>query len=130
MHSCDYDAHVWIPRFHLINDLLKIGLNPVDGQAAESISISILPASLGSDASFNTNLDLTNPVSRGVITFHGNPGDYIAALIEDDRRRRAKARLESLLLEGLQSEAIEMTDKDWDEMRQQYDERHARSKAQ
>jgi antitoxin ParD1/3/4 len=58
---------------------------------------------------------------------YANPGDYIAALIEDDRRRRAKAKLEALLLEGLQSKATEMTDKDWDKLRQHYDERHARS---
>ena len=35
------------------------------------------------EASFNTNLDLTNPVSRGVITFHGNPGDYIAVTLQE-----------------------------------------------
>jgi Arc/MetJ-type ribon-helix-helix transcriptional regulator len=53
-----------------------------------------------------------------------NPGEYIAALIEEDRRRRAKAKLEALLLESLQEEPTEVADKDWDEMRQQYDERH------
>ena len=38
----------------------------------------------------------------------------------------ARQKLKSLLLEGLESEATEMTDNDWDELRRQYDERHAR----
>jgi len=46
-----------------------------------------------------------------------DPGEYVAALIEEDRRRRAKAKLESLLLEGLEEESTEIGDTDWDEMR-------------
>ena len=59
---------------------------------------------------------------------YANPSDYVASLISADRRQRAKAKLESLLLTGLKDERSEVTDKDWDDMRQQYDKRHARRK--
>jgi antitoxin ParD1/3/4 len=66
-------------------------------------------------------------VASGAVT---DPSAYVAALIEDDRRRRAKAQLESMLLDGLKEEATELTAKDWDEMRKSYDERHARRNGQ
>ena len=34
---------------------------------------------------------------------HANPGEYLAALLEEQRRREAKQRLDALLLEGLNS---------------------------
>src|SRR5206468_9155643 len=37
LNPCDYNAHSRISRLHLINDLLKIGLNLIDRQAAEGI---------------------------------------------------------------------------------------------
>ena len=47
-----------------------------------------------------------------------NPSDYVRTLIREDRNRRAKERLEELLLEGLDSgEATEMTSSDWDDVR-------------
>jgi len=53
------------------------------GSAAESISLSILPAVLGSDATDRSDLNLTNPAARGVITFHGNPGEYVALTLQE-----------------------------------------------
>ena len=53
--------------------------------------------------------------------------EYLLSLIKADRKRRAKARLESLLLEGLEGDQKRFTDKDWDEMLQRYDDRNNRS---
>jgi antitoxin ParD1/3/4 len=50
--------------------------------------------------------------------------DYVATLINEDRKRRAKARLEALLLEGLEGEPQVLTKEDWDQMRREYDARH------
>jgi antitoxin ParD1/3/4 len=57
---------------------------------------------------------------------YGTTDEYLRALIREAQRREAKAKLEALLLQGLDSgEPTPMTDEDWDEMRRQYDERHA-----
>lgn len=48
--------------------------------------------------------------------------DYVAALINDDRKRRAKGKLEALLLEGLEGEPKRMTNADWEQMRRDYDQ--------
>jgi len=53
------------------------------GALAESTSLTILPAVLASDATDNTDLDLSNPAARGVITFTGNPGEYIALTLQE-----------------------------------------------
>ena len=51
--------------------------------------------------------------------------EYLRALVHEDQKRKARERLEALLLEGLESgPATEMTDDDWDEMRRRFDERH------
>lgn len=39
--------------------------------------------------------------------------DYVAGLIREDQRRRAKANLEALILEGLASPAVYMTPESW-----------------
>jgi antitoxin ParD1/3/4 len=47
-----------------------------------------------------------------------DPGDHVGALIREDRKRQAEARLEALLLEGLDSgPATPMTAEDWREIR-------------
>jgi YD repeat-containing protein len=53
------------------------------GASAENTSLSILPAVLGSDATNDSDLSLSNPAARGVITFTGNPGDYIALTLQE-----------------------------------------------
>ena len=58
---------------------------------------------------------------------YGTPDGYLLALVREDQKRQAKAKLEALLLEGLDSgPATPMTDEDWDEMRRRFDERHGR----
>jgi antitoxin ParD1/3/4 len=60
-------------------------------------------------------------VATGMV---GSVNDYILALIDDDRKRRAQEELEARLLEGLEGELTELTDQDWEAMRRRYDERH------
>lgn len=49
---------------------------------------------------------------------YDDAADYVVALIQADARVQAKAKLEALLLEGLDEEAEEWTEADWDELRQ------------
>lgn len=51
--------------------------------------------------------------------------DYLLALIRDDRERRKQARLQALVLEGLEGgESIVMTDEVWDKMLRDFEARH------
>ena len=62
---------------------------------------------------------------------HGDPGDYIRALIREDRKRRAGEKLEKLLLEGLQSgPPVSMTRGDWDEIHREVREHIAKRQRQ
>jgi putative addiction module CopG family antidote len=45
------------------------------------------------------------------------PEVYVRSLLESERRRKAMAELEVLLLEGVESPVSEMTQADWDEIR-------------
>jgi len=52
------------------------------------------------------------------------PDAYVASLLDDQRKRAAKARLEELLMEGLNSgPPIEVDDAFWEEKLRRYDER-------
>ena len=56
---------------------------------------------------------------------YGTASDYLRALVREDQKRKARERLEGLLLEGLESgPATEMTDDDWQEMRRRFERRH------
>jgi len=56
---------------------------------------------------------------------YSTPSEYIRNLVRDDQRRRAEEKLESLLLEGLNSgEPIEITPEYWEKKRTQLIERH------
>jgi antitoxin ParD1/3/4 len=48
---------------------------------------------------------------------HASAEDYAAALIRMDLKAKAQEKLEALLLEGLQGEATEWTDADWEALR-------------
>ena len=53
------------------------------------------------------------------------PSEYIRNLVRDDQKRRAEEKLETLLLEGLNSgEPIEITPEYWEKQRIQLIERH------
>ena len=54
----------------------------------------------------------------------GTVSEYFRALIRDDRKRKGQETLETMLLEGLQSEASEMTAKDWQDIRNEVRKRH------
>ena len=45
--------------------------------------------------------------------------EYIRELIRDDEKRKAEQRLETLLLEGLESEESELTRLDFDDIRKE-----------
>jgi antitoxin ParD1/3/4 len=47
----------------------------------------------------------------------GTVSEYVRALVRGEQKRQAQLRLETLLLEGLQSDASEMTDQDWADIR-------------
>jgi antitoxin ParD1/3/4 len=58
----------------------------------------------------------------------GTVSEYLRALVRDEQKRKAQLRLESLLLDGLQSEASALTDEDWDDMRREIRRRHDKRK--
>jgi antitoxin ParD1/3/4 len=48
---------------------------------------------------------------------HSNAGDYIHGLIREDEHRTSQDQLESMLLDGLNSETVEMNSDDWLQIR-------------
>ena len=54
------------------------------------------------------------------------PSDDVKSLVEERRLAKAKAELESLLLEGVRSPRRPWTDDSWDEIRREVDARRAR----
>ena len=61
-------------------------------------------------------------VSAGV---YSSVSDYIRTLVQEDQKRKAQETIEGLVLEGLNSEASEMTEVDWAELKQRVWDRHA-----
>ena len=58
---------------------------------------------------------------------YSTPSEYVRELLRQDQQRRAEQKLESLLLEGLNSGTpIEITPEYWESKRRQLIERHAR----
>ncbi|MFH1741439.1 MAG: type II toxin-antitoxin system ParD family antitoxin [bacterium] len=56
---------------------------------------------------------------------YSSTSEYIRALIRGEQKRKAEARLEALLLEGLNSgERIEVTDEYWQKKRAELLKRH------
>ncbi|MBI5094030.1 MAG: type II toxin-antitoxin system ParD family antitoxin [Candidatus Hydrogenedentes bacterium] len=53
----------------------------------------------------------------------GTVSEYLRSLVRDEQKRTAQTRIESLLLEGLQSEASEMTAEDWTDIRNEVRQR-------
>jgi antitoxin ParD1/3/4 len=57
----------------------------------------------------------------------GTADEFVRNLLRKEQRRRARAKVEKLLLEGLNSgPATLMTAKDWEEIRREVRKRHAR----
>ena len=65
---------------------------------------------------------------------YSSVSEYVRDLIRDDEKRKAQERLETLLMEGIQSgEATQMTRQDWTDIRteavRQFEARKARKSA-
>jgi antitoxin ParD1/3/4 len=84
------------------------------------------------------NLNISLP--QGMKTFveeqikadehYSSVSDYLRALIREDQKRRAAQRLETLLLEGLDSgEAADMTAEEWQTIRREVHRRIAKRKS-
>ena len=57
---------------------------------------------------------------------YSTASEYIRQLVREDQKRAAKQRLESLLMEGIESgPSREMTVADWEGLRQRVWQRHA-----
>jgi antitoxin ParD1/3/4 len=54
----------------------------------------------------------------------GTVSEYLRSLLRQDRKQKAQARLEDMLLEGLESAASEMTPEDWLDVRREVRARH------
>ena len=54
----------------------------------------------------------------------GTVSEYLRALVREQQKRTAQQHLESLLAAGLQSEASEMTQEDWADIRAEIRRRH------
>jgi antitoxin ParD1/3/4 len=69
------------------------------------------------------NISLNDPLKafvleQAAVEGYRQPGDYVSALIDAERRRKAERELESLLVEGLNSgPSIEADDVYWRESR-------------
>ena len=50
---------------------------------------------------------------------YGNISEYMRELIRDDQKKKAKEKLDSLLLEGLKGPTSPMTKTDWAELHQE-----------
>jgi Arc/MetJ-type ribon-helix-helix transcriptional regulator len=53
------------------------------------------------------------------------PSDYICALVTEAQRWQLREKVDQLLLEGLATEASEMTRADWESLQRRVWERHA-----
>ena len=54
----------------------------------------------------------------------GTVSEYFRTLLRDDRKRKAQEKLETMLLEGLESAASEMTSEDWQDVKRVVRSRH------
>ena len=68
-------------------------------------------------------------VDTQVAEGYGTSDAYFAALVEGDLKRKARDKIETLLLEGLESPKSEMTRADWDELKRQVWEREKKKVA-
>jgi antitoxin ParD1/3/4 len=60
---------------------------------------------------------------------YSTASEYIRTLVREEQKRKAKEKLESLILEGLNSgESIEVTPEYWEEIRRRLQERGAKRK--
>jgi antitoxin ParD1/3/4 len=70
------------------------------------------------------NISLPDPLKKFVdgqvaAGRYSSVSEYMRELIREDEKRKAEERLESLLLEGLETAASELTRADWSDIRKQ-----------
>ena len=70
------------------------------------------------------NISLPDPLKKFVdgqvaAGRYSSVSEYMRELIREDEKRKAEERLESLLLEGLESAESELTRADWSDIRKQ-----------
>jgi antitoxin ParD1/3/4 len=62
---------------------------------------------------------------------YGNASEYIHKLLREEEKKKAREKVDALLLEGLNSDPpTPMTAEDWEEIRQEVRERHAQRNSQ
>lgn len=69
------------------------------------------------------NISLPEPMKRFVEQQiasgrYGNVSEYVRALIREDEKQHAQEKLEALLLQGLEGEAVALTEDDWRSIRE------------
>lgn len=69
------------------------------------------------------NISLPEPMKRFVEQQiasgrYGNVSEYVRALIREDEKQHAQEKLEALLLQGLEGEAVALTEGDWRSIRE------------
>jgi antitoxin ParD1/3/4 len=69
------------------------------------------------------NISLPDPLKRYIeeqvsAGGYSSVSEYVRELLRADQQRKAEARLEELVLEGLQSESLEVTPEMWEELHQ------------
>jgi len=60
---------------------------------------------------------------------YGTASEFIRELVREAQRRKARANVDALLLEGLQSQASDMTPAGWDELKRRVHARARKRKA-
>lgn len=80
------------------------------------------------------NISLPEPLAKFVEEQahkqgYSNSSEYVESLIEADHRKQAKAELERKLIEGLDSDPVEMSNATWDQMRERFDQRQGQAKS-
>jgi len=60
---------------------------------------------------------------------YGTASEFIRDLLREAQKRKARATVDALLLEGLQSEARDITKSDWDELKRRVSARARSRKA-
>jgi len=86
------------------------------------IAISGKVASEGGDAMQSMNISLPDPLKQfvdGQITEgrYSSVSEYVRELIRADEKRKAEERLETLLLDGLNSAETGLSREDWSDLR-------------
>lgn len=99
----------------------RCGDGPAQGYTGSSWQFLSMEHDMGM-TSMNVSLpqDLKEYVEKQSEAGYSTPSEYVRELIREDQKRRAKERLDALLLAGLDSgEALRATPAFWDELKRE-----------